>query len=68
MADRLTVLEDLLPDLAERTDKLSAARFCRDKVIPAAASLRAAVDELETLTADGCRKYPTYAEILYSVR
>lgn len=32
------------------------------------AALRATVDEAETQTAAGCWPYPTYGELLFSVR
>ena len=40
----------------------------RDQVLPAMAALRATVDEAETQTAAGCWPYPSYGELLFSVR
>jgi glutamine synthetase len=40
----------------------------RDEVIPAMEALRAAVDEAETLTASDFWPFPTYGDILFSVK
>ena len=45
----------------------SAAEF-RDQVIPAMNELRVVVDEMQTVTAKEYWPYPTYGEILFSVR
>ncbi len=40
----------------------------RDQVLPAMQSLRSLVDEMETLTSARCWPYPSYGELLFSVR
>lgn len=46
----------------------ATAQFCHDHVFSAMIALRTIVDEVETLVAKPYWPYPTYAEILYSVR
>ena len=46
-------------------DALSVARAFRDKVIPAMATLRAPVDEMETLVASEDWPFPTYGEMMH---
>jgi glutamine synthetase len=41
------------------------AKFARDQVIPAMASVRAAADKLETMVADDLWPLPTYQELLF---
>ena len=64
-------LEQLKP-LMERVDSISGVKEMalayRTAVVPAMAALRATVDEAETQTAAGCWPYPTYGELLFSVR
>ena len=68
LAARLETLEaDVVRAKAvEETEK--AARFYRDTVFADMAELRAAVDELETTVSRKYWPFPTYAEILNSVR
>ena len=40
----------------------------RDKVIPAMNALRAVADEMETLTAKKYWPFPTYGDLLFSVK
>ena len=47
---------------------LKAARYYRDSVVPAMAKLRATCDECEMNVAEKYWPFPTYGEILYSVR
>ena len=49
-------------------DGAETASRIRDEVLPAMAALRATVDEAETQTAGRCWPYPTYGELLFSVR
>ncbi len=46
-------------------DPLAVATYCRDQVLPAMASVRAAADTLEALVADDLWSLPTYQEMLY---
>ena len=45
-----------------------AADFYQAEVFKDMAELRLAVDEMETLTARACWPYPSYGDLLFSVR
>ncbi|MBO5856936.1 MAG: glutamine synthetase III [Clostridia bacterium] len=61
-----------LEQLTEKSDDFSTSQaeadYYRDKMIPAMDTLRAIVDELETIVAREDWPYPSYTEMLYSVR
>ena len=61
-----------LEQLTERSDDFSTnqaeADYYNDKMVPAMDALRTVVDELETLVAREDWPYPSYTEMLYSVR
>ena len=42
--------------------------FCRDRIFAAMSELRICVDEMETLTSAKYWPYPSYGEMLFSVR
>jgi len=67
LLEKLTALEDALPESGEERDLPGQARFYRDRVFAAMTELRGIVDELETLVARKHWPYPTYAQILNSV-
>ena len=50
------------------SDSLEAAKFAREALFEDMASLRQSVDELECLVAREIWPFPSYAEILYSVK
>ena len=59
-------MKDLLA--AEKgTDYEEESKYARDNIIPAMARMRAAADELETITAKEYWPLPTYGELLFSV-
>ena len=60
--------EDTTVSVEEYTDNYTRACAYRDKVISKMAQLRAIVDELETCTAKKCWPYPSYSDILFSVK
>ena len=80
--DLLTKLSALTDQIAGRTDDLEASLLAlkdsediisesyaiRDTVIGAMATLRAAVDEAETVTSEKYWPFPTYGELLFGVR
>ena len=68
IADETAALEQLMAQLHTAADGAETACRIRDQVLPAMAALRATVDEAETQTAAGCWPYPTYGELLFSVR
>ena len=58
-----------LIDTAEATSgSLAAARYYKEHVIPAMSALRVTVDALETLSSAGDWPYPSYGDILFSVK
>ena len=68
IAGQTEALEHLMAELQTESDVTATACRIRDEVIPAMSALRAAVDEAETLTASDCWPYPTYGDLLFSVR
>ena len=67
-AEKLHVLENA--NMAARALEDSAARAMayKDTVLPAMAELRVVVDGLETLVSHDAWPYPSYGDLLYSVR
>ena len=61
-------LEYAVMDVKNAGDSLAQARCCRDEVFSAMNELRSVIDELESCTASSCWPFPTYGEILFSVR
>ena len=49
-------------------DVTEGADFIRDEMISRMTALRAAADEAETLTADSAWPFPTYGDLMFSVR
>lgn len=65
---KLEILENDILDAKNDSDTKEQAKFYRDIIFADMISLRGVVDELETLVAKNQWAYPTYAEILYSVK
>lgn len=61
------VLDVKLLEVKNYGDGEPTARFYRDEVFAAMQSLRAVVDELETITPESIWPMPTYAELLFKV-
>ena len=61
-------LETAMEGLKEQHESLAAARYYRDRVFPAMQSLRAVVDEMEVRCGAKYWPYPSYGEILFSVK
>ena len=61
-------LEAAMEGLEDESDSLAAARYYRDRVFPAMQSLRAVVDEMELRCGSKYWPYPSYGEILFSVK
>jgi len=51
-----------------RTDRLESARLYHDEVLPAMDALRTGVDAMELICDRSCWPYPTYGDILFSVK
>ena len=65
-----SAVEKLEKDLKEvnRTDVKAASQAMAHVVIPDMEEVRKAVDEMETLTSSDFWPYPTYFDLLYSVK
>ena len=61
-------LEDALSKAGCLKDVTEEAMYYKDSVIPAMAALRADADELETITAKKYWPYPSYGDLLFSVK
>lgn len=61
-------LEETVALLAKNEDIFSASNAVRDQVLPQMDALRAACDEAETLTAKSYWPYPSYGDLLFSVK
>lgn len=64
----LTALEDELVSAVSISDELKLAVFYHDTILTKMNELRLSVDELETITASDYWPFPSYGEILYSVK
>ncbi len=61
-------LETAMDGLKSEHESLAVARYYRDRVFPAMQSLRAVVDEMELRCGAKYWPYPSYGEILFSVK
>ncbi len=68
IADNANALDAALNNAKVSKDAAATSAAMRDEVIPAMNALRAAVDEAETLTASDFWPFPTYGDILFSVK
>ena len=64
LQDSCAKLKDLL-SRPHPSDKLKAAKHCRDDVLPAMLEVRRSVDALEGIVADDLWPLPTYQEMLF---
>ncbi|MCR5056250.1 MAG: glutamine synthetase III [Clostridia bacterium] len=64
----VTELQNTVIALHDAKDVVAESEMIRDKVLPKMSELRVACDEAETLTAKDYWPFPTYADILFSVR
>ena len=65
---RLAALEKGEADEASITEVYEMAKYHRETILPLMDSLREIVDELEAIVPSDIWPYPTYAEMLFSVR
>ena len=61
-------LQSAIIAVRDAGDIIAESEAIRDTVLPAMCELRIACDEAETLTAKSSWPFPTYADILFSVR
>ncbi len=63
---------DVLDEAIMRSNDIAScedlSNFCRDKIFATMSELRIYVDEMETITSGKYWPYPTYGEMLFSVR
>ena len=68
IAEAVDDLKTSVVSLHEASDVIEESVMIRDDVLPKMCALRIACDEAETLTAKPYWPFPTYADILFSVR
>ncbi len=68
IAGRTAELEEALAKLKTISETQEQSEFIRDVVLSGMNSLRAAADEAETLTAEKYWPFPTYGDLLFSVK
>ncbi len=68
IAEKTEQLQSEVIKLADADGIIAESELIRDRVLPKMCELRLAADEAETLTAKSYWPYPTYADILFSVR
>ena len=62
------LLEKYVSEIPSCVDVTQLAQFCKNNIIVSMSKLRALVDEIETKTDSAYWPYPTYGEILFSVK
>lgn len=65
---RVDALDSAIARFKTICDVTEGANFIRDEMLSRMAVLRSAADEAETLTAESAWPFPTYGELLFSVR
>ena len=65
---KVKALEDALIHTKDYSDSAELSMYYKDSVFAAMSALRAAADQLETLTASDYWPYPSYGELLFGVR
>ena len=72
LTDRIDEATEALEEIVTRLDSLedvtSQAYFIRDEVLPKMDALRVPCDEAETTSAAKYWPFPTYGELLFSVK
>ena len=62
------LLEKYVSEISSCADVTQLAQFCKNNIIASMSKLRTLVDEIETKTDSAYWPYPTYGEILFSVK
>ncbi len=68
LVDRIDALDNAVNGMASCTNELECAQYARDSVFTAMEALRKTVDTLEVHTASKYWPYPSYGEMLFSVK
>jgi glutamine synthetase len=66
--ERAGEVEKAVISLADAEDIMAESAAIRDRLIPGMGELRAAVDEAETIVSSKDWPYPSYGDMLFSVR
>ena len=64
----LTSLENALTDYNGASDSLTKAKYCEGVLLKNMEELRAYADEMELITGKDFSAFPSYEDILYSVK
>ena len=67
LKEAVEALEQAAADKPVQEDPLEAARYMRDRVLPAMHDLRRIADDLEQMTDRNLWPFPTYDQLLFSV-
>ena len=65
---KISEFESTLDNIKEYSDKLEIAMMYKNLIIPAMESIRADVDEAESITSAKYWPYPSYGDLLFSVQ
>ena len=65
---RMDALDSAIARFKTLGDVTEGANFIRDEMLSRMTELRAAADEAETLTAESAWPFPTYGDLLFSVK
>ena len=68
VAEKTQALESAVVKLADAKDIIAESEMIRDSVLPEMCELRAYCDEAETVTSKAYWPYPSYGDILFSVK
>ena len=68
LTDDTEALEGHLKKAQAIADVTVQAGYIKDAIIPDMSAIRAAADEAEGLTGDDCWPFPTYTQLLFSIR
>ena len=64
----VNALDSAVIEMAGIESQEERSFFCRDKILAAMNELRIYVDEMETMTSAEYWPYPSYGELLFSIR
>ena len=65
---RVDALDGAIARFKTLSDVTEGANFIRDEMLSRMTELRVAADEAETLTAESAWPFPTYGDLLFSVK
>ncbi|MBO4734405.1 MAG: glutamine synthetase III [Clostridia bacterium] len=68
IAEKTDALESAVMKLGDAKDTISESAMIRDTVLPEMCELRVAADEAETVTSKEYWPYPSYGDLLFSVK